>query len=186
MPFNQEYDTYNSDDFIRANIKTKYNNLISIELADVFLCKGNLNSNDIVLPVFQGLVCHVNFNQNIISYAKITSKKLMDFNGKILMDMSEFQKYFTVKTDDRITVTRILTSDIMANIVAIWNKLHLDFEIVIKDSNIYLRFFTGMMFSTKILNSAIGKKRLKNYYDILDFLNNLSIQIFNAICQNEL
>lgn len=62
---------------------------------------------------------------------------------------------------------RVLTSDVMNCLMDFYNNYELCFEIVFKDDNVYLRFFTGAMFEPKIFGNSMDKELLLMYYLIL-------------------
>ena len=131
---------------------------------------------------FRGMIGHIKIDKEIPSYIKITTKNDINKTEQVLMDSTKFEKYFNVESSDKIISMQILTSDIMLNMIDIWNKTNVEFEILIKNNNINLRFFTGNMFESSMDELKIERKKiLKKYYDILEFIKQISIQIHDAI-----
>ena len=62
------------------------------------------------------------------------------------MDSEEFEKIFDVFSKDKILAMQILTADVMESLIKFKNKYDIDFEIVLMNNNIYLRFFVSNMF----------------------------------------
>ena len=93
------------------------------------------------------------------------------------MDSKEFEKYFDVYSDSNILAMEILTHDIMEELVQFYNTYRIEFEIVIKNNNIYIRFNTGVMFEPNILKKSNDMNTLWIYYNVLKFITNVTIKI---------
>jgi len=102
---------------------------------------------------------------------------------KVNLDSYEFEKYFDVYSSNKILAMQILTSDVVNVIEDFYNKLKLQFEIIIKENAIYIRFITGNILEAKIFKSAIDKKSLFVYYSVLKFINELSTSINKVIAE---
>ena len=122
--------------------------------------------------IFQGIFARCTSLNNINTTIKITRNKLkiLDSKDRIQMDSGEFEEYFDVYAEDKITAMRILTSEIMQCLIDFKNKYDLDFEIVFKNNVIYSRFFTGPMFEPKIMGDAMDEGLIFRYYTILKFI----------------
>jgi len=187
MGYDIKYTYFSSVDLIETDIDINTNNQIHLEVCSLFIGTNSKSEydNDTPIPKFDGLIGHIHLNKFINSFVKITTSNKIDEIDKVRMDSSEFEKYFNVESDNKIAAMQILTSDVMMDIIDIWNKTNVKFEIIIKEDKIYLRFFTGMLFSTKIFGSSLVKSRLKKYYDILQFVFNISTKIYNAVDETE-
>ena len=130
---------------------------------------------------FQGLFSTINCNKNINTYIKITKNKILKTIDKIEMDSSNFEKIFDITSSDKILAMRILTSDTMEYLIEFYNQYKLDFEIVINNDTIYLRFFTGPMFEPKIFSSSMNKELLFMYYSVLKFVLEVTNKINSTI-----
>ena len=93
------------------------------------------------------------------------------------MDSREFEKYFDVYCDNNILAMKLLTHDIMEELVIFNKKFGVDLEIVIANNKIYTRFDTGMMFEPDIIRKAYNMKTLWLYYNILIFVTNVTIKL---------
>ena len=179
MEYNEDYNYYKSEDLIEAEINTKNNDKIFMRFSDITVSKIEENKEK---NFFKGMIGHIKIDKKIPSYIKITTKNDINKTEQVLMDSTSFEKYFNVESSDKIISMQILTSDIMLNIIDIWNKTNVEFEILIKNNNINLRFFTGNMFESSMDELKIERKKiLKKYYDILGFIKQISLQIHDAI-----
>jgi len=122
----------------------------------------------------------INFNLRITQGFSV-------YDDELEMDSSEFEKIFNVYTSNKIKGMQILTADIMEDILHFKDKTKQDFDIFIKNNNIYLRFDCGSMFEPAFTkNKNIDKKILELDYNILKFVYELSIKIINVINETEL
>ena len=72
---------------------------------------------------------------------------------------------------------QILTHDIMEELVQFYNTYKIEFEIIVKNNNIYIRFNTGVMFEPNILKKANSINTLWIYYNVLRFTINVTEKI---------
>lgn len=135
------------------------------------------------VQTFQGIFVKTACINNIGTHIKISKNKLKFFKNKrrLEMDSQEFEKYFDVYSENKIIAMQLLTSDIMVILVDFYKKYGLEYEIVVKENNIYLRFFTGPMFEPTIFKSSIDKMKLSQYFGILKFVLDVTNEINKAI-----
>ena len=82
---------------------------------------------------------------------------------------------------------QLLTADIMEKILEFKKKTGENFDIFISENNIYLRFHCGSMFEpTLVKKEILDEKSLRTYYDILNFVNDLSRKIIKIIDETEI
>ena len=173
-PFNRFY----QDDYIEGNIEEDVNmKIFDLHIQNVVKRGKNTYTEEI----FQGIFARCTSLNNINTTIKITRNKLkiLDSKDRIQMDSGEFEEYFDVYAEDKITAMRILTSEIMQCLIDFQNKYDLDFEIVFKNNVIYSRFFTGPMFEPKIIGDAMDEGLIFRYYTILKFIIDIT-QTVNA------
>ena len=103
--------------------------------------------------------------------------------NKVEMDNNEFEKYFDVYSHSNILAMQVLTHDVMEELVQFYNTYKIKFEIIMKNHNIYIRFDTGVMFEPNILKSSNDQNTLWIYYNILQFVTNVTIKI-NTLLKN--
>ena len=124
--------------------------------------------------------------KNINANLRITSD-ILQYDNKMEMDSSEFEKEFNVFASDRIKCMQILTADIMEQIIEFKEKTNKKFDIYINDDKIYLRFHKNYLFEPKYkANEILDKKSLKSYYDILNFTCELTNKIIKVINEVEI
>ena len=179
------YDCYSSDDYFEAQINNKY----SIQMAEVLTkekrehedANGEEREEEIVK--FNGLFAKIILDKNINSELRImqNGKFLLDKN-KLNMDSSEFEKYFDVKTTNKIIAMQLLTSDVMEELIKFEDKTKMKYDIYIKNDELYLRFHSGAMFEIGNLKKEIlDKELIQKYFYMLNFTYNLSNKLINII-----
>ncbi len=185
----ERYDNFYSNDLISGNI----GGTIYFELGDVRTevvhedDEGNVSTS----TVFSGIFSVGKLPKFIDSTIKIRSDKgilgKLKRNSELMhMDSQEFEKQFDVYAEDKILAMRILTSDIMDYLINF--KLHskINFEITIKDENIYCRFHCSNMFEGSLFTGALNKPQLQKYYNCLDFMCTLTKKIYSILLEKEL
>lgn len=77
---------------------------------------------------------------------------------------------------------QILTPDIMEILVEFKNKSKIEYEVYIKNNEIYIRFHCGAMFEAPSLKKGmLDELTLKKYYNMLDFTYKLSNELIKTI-----
>ena len=188
--YNEHYDRYKSEDYFEAQINNKY----SIQMAEVLIqderthrdSDGDTHTE--IVTIFEGLFAKVIMHKSIKGELRIEQNGTMLFDKKRLeMDSKEFEKYFDVKTSDKILGMRLLTADIMEELIEFKNKTNMKYDIYIKDNELYLRFHSGPMFEVgKLKNGAIDKEILRKYFYMLNFTYNLSNKLINLVNETEI
>jgi len=163
---------------------------------DVFVKMGNLHiqkhtgsgKNSRTVEIFHGIFAHMSCGKDIGTYIKISKNQLKVFeqHDRVEMDSQEFEKYFDIYSENKILTMQLLTSDVMATLVDFYNKYYIDYEIVIKNNRIYMRFFTGSMFEPKVFGNAMDKKLLFSYYCILKFIVDVTKEVNKALKEVEI
>ena len=65
---------------------------------------------------------------------------------------------------------QVLTSDVMMMLLDFYNKHKIDYEILLRNRKIYIRFWVGPMFEPAIFKNSMNKKILLQYFAILKFV----------------
>ena len=180
---NKDFQVLTIDDYIEC----WSDNNIYVQLFDTTVKQKFYALFQQQIILFHGIVAHVNCNKDIQAYLKISKNKVeLSCNpDRIELDSQEFEKYFDVYSDNKILAVRLLTSDVMQTLVDFYNNLNLEFEIVIKNNNIYLRFFSGPLFEPKILGGLTDKDLLYAHFYILQFILDLAQKINLVLDNNE-
>lgn len=168
---NEKIINVTTDDYIKGID----NNNVRIEMANIFAESKHLDKN----IVYEGIFSATQINTHLNNEIKITKNKfiLNKDDENVLMDSQEFEKYFDVSSESNILAMQILTHDIMNELVNFYKTYNIDFEILFKDNNIYIRFKTGIMFEVNLLKKSCDIHTLWIYYSILSFVTNLTIKI---------
>ena len=178
------YNIYSSEDYLEAQINNEY----SIQMGEVLTqeeetytdSEGKTETRTITK--FHGLFAKIVMNKSIIDELKIMKNGTMFLKDRLKMDSSEFEKYFDVKASDKIVGMRLLTADVMEELVQFENKTNMKFDIIIKQNELYLRFHSGEMFEAgNIKNGALDKNLIQKYFYMLNFTYNLSNKIINIV-----
>ena len=184
------YNRYFSDDYIEAKIDNKF----LINLAEVCTQREETHTDSdgdthtTTYTIFHGLFAKIVIEKSINTNLRITpGTKISVYKERLEMDSSEFEKNFNVYTPNKITGMQILTADIMEEILEFKNKTKNAFDIFIDQNIIYLRFSCGSMFEkTKIKNGKFDEKSLREYYNILDFIYELTNKIIRIIDETDI
>lgn len=189
-PNYEYYDIYNSNDYFEGLINNKY----SIQMADILTeeeetykdSKGNTHTRTITK--FHGLFAKIVIDKSINSYLEIMLNGNIPFGkDKLNMDSSEFEKYFDVKTSNKIIGMQLLTADIMESLINFKNNTNMNYDIHINNNEIYLRFHSGEMFEAdNFKKSALDKDTIYQYFYMLNFTYNLSTKLINIINETQL
>lgn len=180
----ESYMYYNSEDRIDGKILGKY----PISLAEVHTEDESTDSdgNRIRTTVFHGIFAHISMPTNIRGYVKIHSDKgflgkVFGNKNKIEMDSSDFEKKFDIYATDKIVAMQVLTSDVMDRLINFMDLSKIKYEMTVINGNIFIRFKTGAMFEPKIVKRSLDYNTLKRYYDILEFIIEVSKEIIIGI-----
>lgn len=186
---NEYFDIYSVDDYISGSI----NNEIYTQMSDIHLQRreeyhSDGETQEDIIEVFQGIYSKTQCSKDIKSSIKILKNQFKFFNrnARVEMDSQEFEKYFDIYSDDKILAMRLLTSDVMATLIDFYNTYNIIYEIVINDSEIHMRFFTGPMFEPKIFGNSMDKKLLLEYFYILKFVVDVTKEINSALNEIEI
>jgi len=160
-----------SNDYISGLVDEKL-----IELSDVYL-------------QYACVFAHCTLNRGISHEIKIRNSKNSSILNKrmlntVQIDSTEFEKYFDVFSDSKITALEILTHDVMEEIMKFYNNSPINFEITIREDNIYIRYDIGDIFEVELFKKSTSKKMLWCYYIALKFAVNLTLKI-NKILESK-
>ena len=177
---NRKYNRVYSDDYISGKIVEG----IDLKMVDLHLQNvTESGKNRSIEEIFQGLFAITNCNKSISTPIKITKDKFKfkESDELVKLDSSEFESYFDIYSKDKILALQILTADTMEYLIDFYKKYMLDFDIVIKENNIFMRFHTGAMFEPKIFGSSMEKELLFMYYCVLEFVVELTRKINKTV-----
>jgi len=186
----EEYNRYESNDYFEAKIKNKY----SIQMANVLTEQEETHRNEDgeiekeTTIRFDGLFAKIIMEKSINSELSIMPNgELMDLEGKLNMDSSEFEKNFDVEASNSIIGMQLLTADVIEELLAFVNKTNIMYDVIIKDNILYLRFHCGEMFEPRnIKKGPLDRETLREYFYMLNFTYNLSNKLIKIVEETEI
>lgn len=183
-------DRYSSEDMVTATVKGNDGEETLVKFAEVHTERRSEDSegNTTYHTEFYGIAGEMQLKKNISSRMYIRRNGFLgNFNkNKVKMDMSEFEKYFDVEASDKILAVRILTADVMTEIIELYKKFKYSFEIHIINNTIYIRMSTGEVFEPSIFKNSMEYKTIEKYYLVLNAIMNISKHIYDIINEIEL
>lgn len=182
---NKVFNRFHPDDYIEGLL----NNEILVKMSDLHIqhhVKSGKHSH--TYEVFQGIFVQTECSKDIGTYIKISKNQLKMFGqqDRVEMDSQEFEKYFDIYSEDKMITMQLLTSDVMTTLIDFYTLYNIEYEVVIRDNKIYMRFFTGAMFEPKIFGNSMDKKLLLKYYCILKFIVDVTKEVNKALKEVEI
>lgn len=189
--YNESHDRYNSEDLVLASFATEESEAVVIKFAEVHTERESKDEdgNRTYSTVFHGLAGNFLLPKDIQSQIYIRSNwrvwGIGKNSNKVKMDMPEFEKLFDVESKDAIMAMRVLTADIMAEMIDLYNKYKYQFEISILNDTVHMRLRTGEVFEPDVFKSSLEFKTLEKYYLVLTALINIAKHIHDTIAKIE-
>ena len=188
--YKEFYNRYYSEDYFKCKLQNKYNISMAEILTEYYEesvdSEGNKTTS--ITIKFSGLFATTVIDKSIKSNLRIILNKLGKYDkNKINMDSKEFEKYFDVVATDKIIAMQLLTPDIMEEMINFRNNFNLEYEIVIRNNEIYLRFHSGELFEPqKLEKGIISKEDLEKYYNLIKFTYDLLNKLIKTIYETEI
>lgn len=188
--YDEYYNRYKSEDYIEGKINNKY----QINMAEVKTQKvdryrdANGNTHTTTTTIFYGIFSRIVIDKSINSELRIKRNGSYFLNkNRLEMDSGEFEKYFDVYASNKIIGMQLLTADIMEELIDFQNENNIKYDIIVNNNIIYLRFHCGNMFEPESVNKdVLNEKNLKKYYNILQFISEVSNKIIELIKETEI
>lgn len=182
------FDRYSSEDMLTATITGNDNNKTTIQFAEVHTERETEDSEGRTsyVTVFCGLAGKMGLSKDIGTKIYIRNNGIFNSLSKnrVKLDMSEFEKKFDVECEDKILAVRLLTADVMTEMLDLYNKFKYRFEIHILRDKIYMRIYTGKVFEPNLFQNSMEYKTVEKYYLTLQAMMNISKHINDKL--NEL
>lgn len=181
--FDDGFDRFCSEDLIKGNIgETK----IKISEVQTEIIREDEDGNKSYSVLFHGMFGIIELEQFVPSKIFIRENRSKAHGitidcEKVELDSLEFEKRFDVYTNDKIQAMRILTADVMTEMLEYYNENKNVYEITIIGNMLYIRFKSGSMFEGNIFKSAVDFDALKKNYDIINSMFNISKKITDII-----
>lgn len=187
--YKEHYDRYHSEDLIIAPLEVEGDVSTFMTIAEVHTENEHTDDDGgkSYTTVFQGLTSSFLLPKSLGKNIYIRSNgRVSGWNkNKVKMDMPEFEKIFDVESDDAILTMRILTSDVMAEMIDLYEKYKYRFEINILNDTIYMRLRTGPMFEPSVFKESMEYKQIEKYYLVLKALTNIASHIYDIVARIE-
>lgn len=173
------YNKFISDDYISGKAKN-----IWLEISDISL---EVEARKFSYKIWNGVFSFSQINTKIDGELRIKRNKLLKVYNKkrIELDSVEFEKYFDVYGNSNILGLEILTHEVMEEILQFYNMYKIDFEIVIKENRIYIKYDVGDIFEGTIFSKSTNMKSLWVFYNLINFVINLTTKINKILEQKE-
>ena len=188
--FKDDIDSYLSEDLIVAPLNMRDGSKTIANFSEVHTMKEHKDKDGNVSysTEFHGLAGYFKLSQNINRRIYIrTNGRVTDWGtNKVDMDMSEFEKMFDVESYDKNITMRILTADVMTEMVDVYEKYKYKFEISIVKDTVYMRIRTGELFEPSIFKNAMEYKELEKYYMMLKSLISIANNMYHTISKLEI
>lgn len=178
-------DRYRSEDKIVAPIIIDGENKTTVEFCEVLTERESTDEdgNTTYTTLFSGLAGQAKLNKSINSSVFIKRNGFMRkfSSSKVNMDMSEFEKIFDVEANDKILAMRILTADIMQDMIELYRKYGYIYEVHLIDDRLYMRISTGPLFEPNIFKSSMEYKTIEKYYLVLKAFMKIVEKMYTTI-----
>ncbi len=188
--YKDDIDRYISDDLIIAPLKVGKELSTFVTFAEVHTKKRYKDSDGDTRysTQFHGIAGGFLIPKDIGKRIYIRSNgSVSTWNeNKVKMDVPEFEKLFDVESDDKILAMRILTADVMTEMIDLYKKCKFGFEVSIVKDNVYMRISTGPMFEPDIFKSSMEYKQIEKYYLVLKALTSIASHIYDTVDKIEM
>lgn len=187
--FGESYDIYESEDLIVGNIEDIKLAMAEIKLIDEYTDE---DGHTTYTTKYDGLFSRVNLNSQLDADIYILDRKKnfkRDYRFdyiKVNADSEEFNREFSLYSNNDVVALQLLTSDIMQKIVELKKEMNINYEIIFKNNSIYFRFETGSMFEVKNYNDYFDKDTIYRYFKVMEFTISISKSIIKILKESDL
>ena len=175
------YNKYYSDDYFEGKINNKKIVMADLNVQEEIKKKDkDGNETTETTTIFNGLFGKINLSKSINTTIYVTREYGFFDEQKLEMDSYEFEKAFSIYAENKITAMQLLTSDVQEDILELYNKYKIDFNIIIRNDKMYVLFETGSMF--EIFSTRNNPNEvLEEYFEIMKFIYKLVDKILKTI-----
>lgn len=103
-------------------------------------------------------------------YIRRDKFKILPQHDRVKIDSPDFEKYFDLYSEHRNEAKKLMEFQLIDTLTKFVVESGLTFEIALKGSKIYMRFYTGEMFEPAILSKIKEKDMLWIYHSICEFI----------------
>ena len=158
----EDYDYLKADDYIVGEIENSL-----FRLADIYTYRiVRTNNTPKERPVFKGLFAVMNLENNVSTEVQVRKIKKSFSNNLYLKDYEYhiFENDVDIYSNDNFLIDKLVSSGIIQILNEHYERFGVQFEIILKDSKIYMRFYTGPMFEPPVFGDVLNKEVLYFYY----------------------
>jgi len=138
-----------------------------VQLADLhFLYYHRGGKDSHTEEVFEGIMAVVTREKYIQNEIILSRNTFLKSRNRVKSDNNEFEKLFDIYAKDENIENMILSQDVKENLLELYKKYGIMFEISIKGNDIFIRFFTGGLFENVASGIVFSKKKLYREYVI--------------------
>ena len=185
--FEKYYNCYHSEDLIEGKILDD----CKIKMAEVHIQQESKSidseghTTTTYINLFRGLFAKIDLNNFSNLNFKIVKNELFKGKKRLEMDSGEFEKIYDVITDDKIGTLRIITSDVMQELIEFKDRSKVVPEIALINNVLYIRFAVGNVFEPNMFKDDMDFDNLKKNYDMINFIFKLTEDISRHILEFE-
>ncbi len=166
--------SYNIDDYIYGDIEDS-----SFEICDLVETYEEKTTDSYIYRSICTLFTHITLKNKKECNIFIRSKNeryIENFKNDIKLDNKDFNENYVVIADNNVVVYEVLTTELIQLILEQREKI--DFDTVIKNNNIYFKFYTHTpIFEIDQENGTISKEKFYEYYQLLNFAIDFSKKV---------
>ena len=179
----KDFNIVKSDDYITGNLG--YNSFLEMAELKLISDRGKEDEISVRTLVFNGVFAYIKMDKDLKRFIQITRNKRIHMLNQtyrlIEMDSQVFENYFDVYGDDKILTMRIITPELMDELVGFYEKYKIDFDICMQGNYIFMRFFSGQMFEPTVFKNSMEKDYLFMYYCIFKLILDVVEKIYTAV-----
>ena len=179
----KDFNIVKSDDYITGNLG--YNSFLEMAELKLISDRGKEDEISVRSLVFNGVFAYIKMDKDLKKSIKITRNKRIHMLNQtyrlIEMDSQIFENYFDVYGDDKILTMRIITPELMVELVGFYEKYKIDFDICMQGNYIFMRFFSGQMFEPTVIKNSMEKEYLFMYYCIFKLILDVVEKIYTTV-----
>lgn len=171
---------YNCNRFETINCISGEINGEFVELCDIYRLVQSTPRSGTLIPKYIGLFSYSEINKKISHEIRIRNNKKKGIMQHMQVELNnkEFEKYFDTFSNSQILANKILTNDIMKELIHFYKKNGIELQIIILENKIYIEYDVANIFEgSTTFNKEIDMNKLWFCKSILNFVINLTEKI---------
>lgn len=152
------------------------NDVDSFKIYEIDVTKmRKLNGTPTYSSFFKGLFLEIDSNKKVETKVKIGSNEIKNYSHNFTVNISneQFNKSFYVMSESDTLAKEIVNDDIAQQLVKLYEKYDIPFELSFKGKKVYARLLTGEMFEPRLSGNTVNKDSIANCYYALKLINEL-------------